>query len=153
MDSNPEENKPETVVPAGSQQASEATNETTKEASTKLTTGFTMDLVHLGASILRSTRVAENLQHATLEVIHVPKVREHLLQGYAALAQSLGLSFAALADMHDYDRAKFYDACAQYLEQLLEASRQTRLAQKMGMSLEDFQKRMAEGIIPKENAP
>lgn len=114
------------------------------DATPKLLTGFPYNHIHLGAAMLRGMIVAQNLQDHVMQVMHVPKPRAIVLEGFGYLAQSQGLAFAALADLFDYDRAKFYDACNEMLSEIAKQADQYKIAQLAGMSLEDFQKQMAE---------
>lgn len=114
------------------------------DATPKLLTGFLYDHIHLGAAMLRGMVVAQNLEDHIKLVIHVPKPSAVILEGFGYLANSQGLAFAALADLFDYDRAKFYDACNEMLSEIAKHADQYKIAQLAGMSLEDFQKQMKE---------
>lgn len=147
MDSNP---RPESQnEPSGADKEASSTPQTT-DATPRLTTGFSYVYINIGAAILRSMTVGNNLSIEVKRIVHVPKARDHLNLGFNALAETMGVAFAALADCQNYDRNAFYDACDKFLDEIRERAEYMKLAQLAGMSLEDFEKQMAEAKVTTE---
>lgn len=106
--------------------------------------GFSFSHLELGASILETVQMAAALDTHVKEIIHVPKARLRLTDGFLILGNMHGALFAMIADQANYARDAFYDACEAHRKAKRDSFEREQMAKMAGLTLEEFDAKFAE---------